>query len=330
MIATTACARRRRLPHQRAAAGCSPPTLAAGSARSGRAGYSPGRAAAARPGGDGCRARCARVFAEHGHRADHDRGAGCRAPTSPPTIPTSARPGRRRCARIVDLTVALGGDQMNGVPYGLFGPPAGPTSRRGGRALGAARWDAVADYAHERGVTMTFEVLNRYETSLRQHRRAGDGTTSALSGSEHLRIHLDTFHMAVEEADIAAADPHGAARARLPRARAVRARGCSAPERSTSPRSCAQALDDGYAGRGGASRRSRARCSSIRAADMLAIWRSPYDDGQAGRGRRDARDPARLVGERRRPTRAATGPRRSPPDRTTSSPNPSDPTEGRP
>ena len=37
---------------------------------------------------------------------------------------------------IVDLTEALGGDQMNGVPYGPFGPPARADLARGGRALG--------------------------------------------------------------------------------------------------------------------------------------------------------------------------------------------------
>ena len=111
--------------------------------------------------------------------------------------------GAAALRRIVDLTVALGGDQMNGVPYGLFGPPGGPTSReaveRSAREVGA-----VADYAHERGITMTFEVLNRYETSL-VNTAAQAVAYVEMSGSEHLRIHLDTFHMAVEEADIAEA-----------------------------------------------------------------------------------------------------------------------------
>ena len=101
---------------------------------------------------------------------------------------------------IVDLTAALGGDQMNGVPYGPFGPPSGPTSRaaveRSAREVGA-----VADYAHERGITMTFEVLNRYETSL-VNTAAQAVAYVEMSGSAHLRVHLDTFHMAVEEADI--------------------------------------------------------------------------------------------------------------------------------
>ncbi|HWM15251.1 MAG TPA: sugar phosphate isomerase/epimerase family protein, partial [Microbacterium sp.] len=103
----------------------------------------------------------------------------------------------------VDFTAALGGDQMNGVPYGLFGHPHAPTSpaafERAAREVGA-----VADYAHDRGVAMTFEVLNRYETStINTAVQALDFVEA--SRSEHLRIHLDTFHMAVEEADMHAA-----------------------------------------------------------------------------------------------------------------------------
>ena len=51
---------------------------------------------------------------------------------------------------------------------------------------------------------MTFEVLNRYETSL-VNTAAQAVAYVGLSGSEHLRIHLDTFHMAVEEADMSEA-----------------------------------------------------------------------------------------------------------------------------
>ena len=55
--------------------------------------------------------------------------------------------GAASLRRYVDFTVALGGDQMNGVPYGLFGHPAGPTSReafersaaRGGRGSPTTR-----------------------------------------------------------------------------------------------------------------------------------------------------------------------------------------------
>ncbi|MET0862262.1 MAG: sugar phosphate isomerase/epimerase [Microbacterium sp.] len=176
---------------------------------------------------------------------------------------------------IVDLTAALGGDQMNGVPYGPFGPPRGPTSReavdRSAREVGA-----VADYAHEHGIAMTFEVLNRYETSLLN--TAAQAMAFAVeSGSEHLRIHLDTFHMAIEEADI-----DEAVRLALPRLAYLELGQSGRGMLSTGALDVAgivrAALEAGYEGRWGIEAFSRSILSEP-ASDMLAIWRAPYDDG---------------------------------------------------
>ena len=48
---------------------------------------------------------------------------------------------------------------------------------------------------------MTFEVLNRYETAMLNTAQQALEFIAA-SGSDHLRVHLDTFHMAVEETDM--------------------------------------------------------------------------------------------------------------------------------
>jgi D-psicose/D-tagatose/L-ribulose 3-epimerase len=113
------------------------------------------------------------------------------------------RAGEDALRAFVEATVALGGDQLNGVPYGPFGRAAavpGTTAlARSAEAVGR-----VADHAGERGVVMTFEVLNRYETAMIT--TAAEARVYAeLSGSSNLRVHLDTFHMAVEEADMLAA-----------------------------------------------------------------------------------------------------------------------------
>ncbi len=47
---------------------------------------------------------------------------------------------------------------------------------------------------------MTFEVLNRYETAM-INTAVQAMEYVALSGSENLKIHLDTFHMAIEESN---------------------------------------------------------------------------------------------------------------------------------
>lgn len=104
---------------------------------------------------------------------------------------------------VIDFTAELGGDQVNGAPYGMFGHPAGPITPEG-FARAAREVGQAANYAHTQGITLTFEVLNRYETSL-VNTAAQAMEFVALSESDHLRIHLDTFHMAIEEADMGAA-----------------------------------------------------------------------------------------------------------------------------
>lgn len=189
--------------------------------------------------------------------------------------PDEAAAGAAALRAVVDLTASLGGDQMNGVPYGLFGHPAAPvTEERFDRA--AAAVGRAADYAHERGVVMTFEVLNRYETSVvNTAERAME--LVERSGSEHLRIHLDTFHMAVEETDLGAA-----IRRAMPRLGYLElgqsGRGHLAAGAIDLPAVVARALDDGYSGRWGVEAFSRSVLADP-AADMLAIWRSPFDDG---------------------------------------------------
>ncbi|WP_158550837.1 sugar phosphate isomerase/epimerase [Geodermatophilus sp. TF02-6] len=185
--------------------------------------------------------------------------------------------GAAALRRVVDATVALGGDQMNGVSYGLFGRAA-TTSTREAFERSAAHLGAVADHAHDRGVTMTFEVLNRYETALvNTAQQALDFV--AASGSDHLRVHLDTFHMAVEEADML-----GAIRSAVPVLGYLElgqsGRGPLASGSVDAEAVVREAIRAGYRGRIGVEAFSRSVLSEV-ASDLLAIWREPYTDGRA-------------------------------------------------
>ncbi|WP_156760092.1 sugar phosphate isomerase/epimerase family protein [Microbacterium karelineae] len=189
--------------------------------------------------------------------------------------PWIRKAGRAALEAAVDLAEALGSDQLNGVPYGLFARPAHETPKDAWRRAAAAV-GAVADEAHARGITMTFEVLNRYETAtINTAEQAMRFCTD--SGSAHLGIHLDTFHMAVEEADMSAA-----IRAALPRLRYLElgqsGRGPLASGSVDIERVIRQAIADGYRGRWGVEAFS-ARVLPRPARESLAIWRAPYDDG---------------------------------------------------
>ncbi|CAN5359670.1 sugar phosphate isomerase/epimerase [soil metagenome] len=176
---------------------------------------------------------------------------------------------------VIDFTAELGGDQVNGVSYGGFGHPAAAsdadTFERAAIEVGAA-----ADYAHSLGIAMTFEVLNRYETSLINTCAQALEFVRA-SGSKNLRIHLDTFHMAIEEADMAEA-----IRTALPTLGYLELGQSGRGPLSTGvvdvPEIVRLALDAGYTGRFGVEAFSRSLLPPGLDA-ILAIWRSPYTSG---------------------------------------------------
>lgn len=177
---------------------------------------------------------------------------------------------------VVDLTAALGGRQMNGVPYGIFGHPAGPTSEAEFERS-AIEVGRVAEYAREKGISMTFEVLNRYETSV-VNTAAQAMDYVSLSGSDNLFIHLDTFHMAVEEADMLAAISHA-----LPKLGYLElgqsGRGFLSSGSVDVVDVVRHATSVGYTGLLGIEAFSRSVLPEG-ASDALAIWRNTYSSGE--------------------------------------------------
>lgn len=111
--------------------------------------------------------------------------------------------GIARLRRAIELSAELGSDRLTGVLYGVLGKAAGPTPRavfdRTAKILGD-----LADEAAASGVGLLVEVVNRYETSLLNTARQAMDFVAA-SGSERLGVHLDVFHMNIEEDDMAAA-----------------------------------------------------------------------------------------------------------------------------
>lgn len=116
----------------------------------------------------------------------------------------------RRC---VDLAVAVGAPIVVVLPA-----PAGRTAPVGkpqGEKAWKEAWDRewalaveslkdLAVYAQQRGITLALEPINRYETHLVSTTDQALRMLEAV-GADNLKIHLDTFHMNIEEADMAAA-----------------------------------------------------------------------------------------------------------------------------
>ena len=103
----------------------------------------------------------------------------------------------------VRTTAAMGSRGLAGVvyaPWGVFDPP-----NRAERAKRAAEAFAALDSDLERhDVTLGIEAINRFETDL-VNTAAEASALAADSGSSRVGVLLDTFHMNMEEKDIAAA-----------------------------------------------------------------------------------------------------------------------------
>ena len=171
--------------------------------------------------------------------------------------------------------------------------PRGRRPARRLRAGGRARSARSPTTPHERGVTMTFEVLNRYETSvvntaeqaMDSSSSAGPSTSASISTPSTWRSRRPTW------------PPRSAAAPKLGYLELGQSGRGSSHRRRRSRRPCAPALDTRLRRAGSASRPSRARCLPPVVADMLAIWRSPYDDGVRRSPPTRCGHPPRLVAE---------------------------------
>ncbi|WP_345574580.1 sugar phosphate isomerase/epimerase family protein [Nonomuraea rosea] len=108
--------------------------------------------------------------------------------------------GEEYLTTALDFAAAIGSSYLGGVIYGAFGKHAEPVSPAGRRnAVAAIR--RVAARAAGHGVTLGLETVNRYESNLlntaEQTRAFIDEVDAA-----NVRLHLDTYHMNIEEHDV--------------------------------------------------------------------------------------------------------------------------------
>lgn len=117
--------------------------------------------------------------------------------------PAVAKAGEETVGRCLEIASDLGVPAISGIVYAAFNayqaPPSSGQRRQVADALG--RLDRRAA---ELGVKIGIEPVNRYESYLiNTVDQAGD--LIAEAGGANCFIHMDTFHMAMEESDLAAA-----------------------------------------------------------------------------------------------------------------------------
>ncbi len=111
--------------------------------------------------------------------------------------------GRALLADAVKAVRDIGGNKLGGILYSAHTKYNRMPTERGWKNSAAAI-AATGEIARAAGVDLVLEVVNRFETNLLNTTAQGLKFI-ADSGSDHVRLHLDTFHMNIEEADPAAA-----------------------------------------------------------------------------------------------------------------------------
>jgi D-psicose/D-tagatose/L-ribulose 3-epimerase len=119
------------------------------------------------------------------------------------TDPEIRRRGIERHRNAMKLARDLGSDHVGGIVYGVFG--------KASRAANVENFKAAADSlailagdAKEAGLRIALEIVNRYESSLINTVDQGLEMLE-LVGADNVYLHLDTFHMNIEEPDLLAA-----------------------------------------------------------------------------------------------------------------------------
>jgi D-psicose/D-tagatose/L-ribulose 3-epimerase len=110
---------------------------------------------------------------------------------------------RQYLQRAVDATADLGSNLFSGSLYTPMGERGGPACRRGELDLLRDSLKEVAKYAASRGIRLGLEPLNRYETSLINTCAQMVEFIDEID-EQNVLVHLDTFHMNIEEQDLQA------------------------------------------------------------------------------------------------------------------------------
>jgi D-psicose/D-tagatose/L-ribulose 3-epimerase len=112
----------------------------------------------------------------------------------------AVRAGEALLERAVDVLAELGAGHLCGIIYSAmrkYMEPATP----GGIANSQAVIGRIGERARQAGIKVSVEVTNRYESNVlntaRQAREFVKGTASGNVG-----VHLDTYHMNIEESDL--------------------------------------------------------------------------------------------------------------------------------
>ncbi len=114
--------------------------------------------------------------------------------------PAVVAAGEKVLEECIDIVHAMGGSRLCGVIYSAMKKYMDPPTASG-RASSAAALNRLASRADGLGVHLSLEVVNRYETNLLNTGRQALGFLDDI-GHDNVSVHLDTYHMNIEDSDL--------------------------------------------------------------------------------------------------------------------------------
>lgn len=106
--------------------------------------------------------------------------------------------GASMLERCLDHVAIMGGDVLCGVIYSAMGKYMTPATPKGIENSQRAISELAAKAA-ARGIRLSLEVVNRYESNVFNTGRGALGFLDDVAGD--VSVHLDTYHMNIEESD---------------------------------------------------------------------------------------------------------------------------------
>ncbi len=114
--------------------------------------------------------------------------------------PEEQKTGSDYIKALIDQAVVLGHSRVIGPVYSVVGKADAvePAQQKKEWALVVKNLKVIAKYAEKKGITICVEPLNRFETDFLNTCEQGLKLIADV-GSPALKLHLDTFHMNIEE-----------------------------------------------------------------------------------------------------------------------------------
>ena len=147
-------------------------------------------------------AMTARLLGEVGLEATTSLGLNLAADVSSDDPEIVSR-GEELLDRALAVSKEIGASHMTGILYGALNKHPAPLTDAGRRnSVTAVR--RLVDKAREAGVALGLEAVNRYESNMLN---TAEQVLSYLDevGADDVSVHLDTYHMNVEESDLRSA-----------------------------------------------------------------------------------------------------------------------------